>query len=522
MPRDVELDQNVSILTVSPMRRRQVGAPKKYVISDSDSDNDKIRAPSKVQNSNRSRGASRVQPEDMEIIDLSSDSEPAEVTVKRNIPKATRHNTGGNNINTSTSIPLPTSPTKVRRKRVVYSSSDEENDPKPSKSSILFEPSVDTLHRRLDFPTTPDIRYGEDGMIDYIPSPRKPRPLSPAKQLAEPARRRTLLEPDPVDEELKWEVQKEAESDIISGMRVMRRSIGHKDAVDSASDVPPPPSRPTNALDVAGVIDSTEFDVTEAPPAPTKTPRLKKMPDAVAALHRLAIAFLKEMDAVVFKNRLGSTYLPDLEPAPAGPSKRRGKNQTGIIYGLGSRGDYNDGLGSYIELVWSNRMATTAGRTDYRKSSNGKTTTKIELGVKILTTEAKLRNTLAHEACHAATWAISEDFKQPHGATFKKWASRVMAAFPDVEITTRHDYEIEYKFSWKCLNTNCGQVYQRHSNSINVEKHGCHCGSRLQPQFTLPAKRARKGDESPSKASRMQLSGDVDALALALKVTRLD
>ncbi|CAG7846195.1 HMG box-containing protein C19G7.04 [Serendipita indica DSM 11827] len=454
MPRDVELDQNVSILTVSPMRRRQVGAPKKYVISDSDSDNDKIRAPSKVQNSNRSRGASRVQPEEMEIIDLSSDSEPAEV--------------------------------------------------------------------RLDFPTTPDIRYGEDGMIDYIPSPRKPRPLSPAKQLAEPARRRTLLEPDPVDEELKWEVQKEAESDIISGMRVMRRSIGHKDAVDSASDVPPPPSRPTNALDVAGVIDSTEFDVTEAPPAPTKTPRLKKMPDAVAALHRLAIAFLKEMDAVVFKNRLGSTYLPDLEPAPAGPSKRRGKNQTGIIYGLGSRGDYNDGLGSYIELVWSNRMATTAGRTDYRKSSNGKTTTKIELGVKILTTEAKLRNTLAHEACHAATWAISEDFKQPHGATFKKWASRVMAAFPDVEITTRHDYEIEYKFSWKCLNTNCGQVYQRHSNSINVEKHGCHCGSRLQPQFTLPAKRARKGDESPSKASRMQLSGDVDALALALKVTRLD
>lgn len=48
---------------------------------------------------------------------------------------------------------------------------------------------------------------------------------------------------------------------------------------------------------------------------------------------------------------------------------------------------------------------------------------------------ARLLNTLAHEASHAASWAISGDFSQPHGATFKNWSRKVMAAFPNVDIT---------------------------------------------------------------------------------------
>ena len=80
--------------------------------------------------------------------------------------------------------------------------------------------------------------------------------------------------------------------------------------------------------------------------------------------------------------------------------------------------------------------------------------------------------------------------------------------------------------------------YQRHSNSIDIEKYACNCGGRLQPQFKLPTKRAGKGNESPSKAVTTHTmgnsddvqenevpenaSGDVNALALALKVTGLD
>jgi SprT-like family len=85
----------------------------------------------------------------------------------------------------------------------------------------------------------------------------------------------------------------------------------------------------------------------------------------------------------------------------------------------------------------------------------------------------RLRHTLAHEACHAASWAISGDFKQPHGATFKSWSvepfpcfapltfprgKKVMSAFPGVEVSTKHDYEIAYKFSWRCLAPSCGHL----------------------------------------------------------------
>lgn len=48
-------------------------------------------------------------------------------------------------------------------------------------------------------------------------------------------------------------------------------------------------------------------------------------------------------------------------------------------------------------------------------------TLKIELGVKVLTDEERLRNTIAHEACHAATYVISGDYRNQHGATWKSW-----------------------------------------------------------------------------------------------------
>lgn len=86
----------------------------------------------------------------------------------------------------------------------------------------------------------------------------------------------------------------------------------------------------------------------------------------------------------------------------------------------------------------------------------------------------RLKSTLAHEACHAASWAISGDFKSPHGRTFKSWyvvspdrvaiykhyprAAKVMKAFPDVDVTTKHDYEIDFKYTWKCLQPACGQM----------------------------------------------------------------
>jgi len=49
----------------------------------------------------------------------------------------------------------------------------------------------------------------------------------------------------------------------------------------------------------------------------------------------------------------------------------------------------------------------------------------------------------------------------------------VMKAYPDVEVTTRHSYEISYKYEWECVN--CSKIYGRHSKSINPDE--CLCGA---------------------------------------------
>ncbi|KAG8816746.1 hypothetical protein FRC17_000205 [Serendipita sp. 399] len=438
----------------------------------------------------------------------------------------------------STSVPpskiqspsAPRSPTKAKRRYVIYSSSEGEEEPNRNQSEdkgkYNAKPAGEatTSSNRLVFPVAANIKIGQDGLIEYVPTPRKPKLFSPSKQTS-PAKgslnqndqgselKRAALDPDIIPEyieDLSWEVEKSDSGGVRTQATVIRRKSNVND--------PEPPVR----LEELGEMEAEEIPPNEV--SPTKTPRPKKMPETVAALHRIAIPYLKQLDAKVFGNQLGASHLPDLEAPPASPTKKKRGDQIGVIYGMGARGEYNDGNGSYIELVWSNRMATTAGRTDYKKTPQRQVTIKIELGVKVVTTEERLKNTLAHEACHAATWAINGDFTKPHGATFKRWATKVMKAFPDVEVTTRHDYEIQYKYTWKCVRPSCGQIYQRHSNSIDIEKQGCHCSSRLQPQFSLPQKRTRNGkvDGSPTKSAPDESKVVSETVSLAERIGDVD
>ena len=152
-------------------------------------------------------------------------------------------------------------------------------------------------------------------------------------------------------------------------------------------------------------------------------------------------------------------------------------------------------------MEWDNKLRQTAGRTWTRKERQGETTTfsaSIELAKKVLDCEERLRITLSHEMCHAAAWLLDGENKPPHGERFWWWAKQVEAAYPDLTVTTRHDYDIAYKYWYKCTNTECEYMYGlalyllylliadplcrigRHSDSVNTELFGCaHCKSRL-------------------------------------------
>ncbi|KAF9654294.1 hypothetical protein BDM02DRAFT_3106603, partial [Thelephora ganbajun] len=162
---------------------------------------------------------------------------------------------------------------------------------------------------------------------------------------------------------------------------------------------------------------------------------------------------------------------------------------------------FKNGLPSDTKLVWNARLLTTAGRARWHKNRHGEESSQIELATKILTCEERVRNTLSHEMCHLASWVIDKQPNEGHGQIFKKWGSRVMKAYPDIEITTRHTYEISYKYEWKCAN--CSKIYGRHSKSINPDE--CLCGAckigNLVPLFATRTPQKPKSSSSGKMAT---------------------
>lgn len=69
-------------------------------------------------------------------------------------------------------------------------------------------------------------------------------------------------------------------------------------------------------------------------------------------------------------------------------------------------------------VTWNKKLTSTSGRCLTRKRQ-GILSCNIELSEKVVTSADRLRCTLIHEMCHAATWMFNEE--NGHGATWKKW-----------------------------------------------------------------------------------------------------
>jgi len=143
-------------------------------------------------------------------------------------------------------------------------------------------------------------------------------------------------------------------------------------------------------------------------------------------------------------------------------------------------------------MNWNKRLLTTAGRAKWHRSRDGVHTTEIELATKILDSDERIRNTLSHEMCHLACWIINGDPKEGHGKVWKGWAAKVESRRADIEVTTKHNYEISYPYEWEC--EQCAKVYGRFSKSIRPDE--CVCGAckvgKLVPLFTQPAPKTPK------------------------------
>lgn len=122
-----------------------------------------------------------------------------------------------------------------------------------------------------------------------------------------------------------------------------------------------------------------------------------------------------------------------------------------------------------VTITWNAKLTTTAGRCVNRRRA-GERSAAIELSSKVITSAERLRCTLIHELCHAATWLLQGE--TGHGATWKRWAALAQARVPDLPPIGRcHAYEIEYKYVYQC--TLCGAKSPAHSKSKRVENIRC-------------------------------------------------
>lgn len=163
-----------------------------------------------------------------------------------------------------------------------------------------------------------------------------------------------------------------------------------------------------------------------------------------------------------------------------------------------------------VKLNWNNKLNTTAGRANWKRETvrgaaadqadvQHRHHASIDISEKVIDSEHRLLNVIAHEFCHLANFMISGITGSPHGKEFKAWASKCSAAFSGrgIEVTTKHSYDIDFKYVWRC--SDCMLEYKRHSKSIDPGRHRCGaCTGTLQQ--TKPTPRAG----GPGKASKYQ------------------
>ncbi|XP_011502383.1 PREDICTED: uncharacterized protein LOC105365823 [Ceratosolen solmsi marchali] len=145
------------------------------------------------------------------------------------------------------------------------------------------------------------------------------------------------------------------------------------------------------------------------------------------------------------------------------------------LYKLFNEQVFDNKLPNDMLIEWSTRLRGTAGKC-YNKQSlktSKKTvrSSRIVLATKILDSPDRLRDTLIHEMCHTATWLIN-NVSDGHGSFWKAWATKATKVFPELPPISRcHNYEIQTKYMYKCIN--CGYSIGRHSKSLDLNKKRC-------------------------------------------------
>lgn len=94
------------------------------------------------------------------------------------------------------------------------------------------------------------------------------------------------------------------------------------------------------------------------------------------------------------------------------------------LFKLYNKNIFDNRIPEDVPIEWSDRMRGTAGycycKKIIRRSGLTERKVRIVLATKVLDSADRLRDTLIHEMCHAATWIINE-VANGHGNQWRAW-----------------------------------------------------------------------------------------------------
>ncbi|XP_034037214.1 acidic repeat-containing protein [Thalassophryne amazonica] len=163
-----------------------------------------------------------------------------------------------------------------------------------------------------------------------------------------------------------------------------------------------------------------------------------------------------------------------LNPDYSRSFKQNKEELTNKLYRLYNNTVFDNKLPINMSLTWNKKMRKTAGYcVTGQERGGGSRYAKIELSEKVCDSAERLRDTLIHEMCHAATWLIN-GVRDGHGNLWKLYAKKATLMHPELPLVTRcHSYDIKYKYQYQC--TRCQNTIGRHSKSLDTQRFVCAC-----------------------------------------------
>ncbi|CAM4610327.1 unnamed protein product [Leuciscus chuanchicus] len=152
--------------------------------------------------------------------------------------------------------------------------------------------------------------------------------------------------------------------------------------------------------------------------------------------------------------------------------KQKKEELTCKLFQLYNTSVFDSQLPTDMSVTWNKKMRKTAGYcVSGQERGTGTRYARIELSDKVCDSADRLRDTLVHEMCHAATWLIN-GVRDGHGPFWRLYARKAMLAHPELPMVSRcHSYDINYKYQYQC--NRCNNSIGRHSKSLDTTKFVC-------------------------------------------------